>query len=84
MTIYKPLSRCARAAAELAVKLAQGKPIIARGALHNGKVQVPSIFVDVVPVTRDNMMESVVKDGFHPFDEIYKGLAEGQRPKGSE
>jgi D-xylose transport system substrate-binding protein len=81
MTIYKPLSRCARSAAELAVKLAQGKPIIARSALDNGKAQVPSMFVDVVSVTKDNMMESVVKDGFHPFDEIYKGVDEGQRPK---
>jgi len=84
MTIYKPLTRCARAAADLAAKLARGKPIIARSALDNGKVQVPSILVDVVLVTKDNMMESVVKDGFHPFDEIYKGMAEPRRPKSSE
>ena len=84
MTIYKPLSRCARAAAELAAKLARGKPIIARGALPNGKVQVPSIFVDVVLVTKDNMMETVVRDGFHPFDEIYRGTAERRRPNGSQ
>ena len=84
MTIYKPLSRCARAAAELAAKLARGKPIITRGALPNGKVQVPSIFVDVVLVTKDNMMETVVRDGFHPFDEIYRGTAERQRPNGSQ
>src|SRR5882672_10927432 len=76
MTIYKPLSRCARSAAELAVKLAQGKPIVARSALDNGKAQVPSIFVDVVPVTKDNMLDSVVKDGFHSFEEVYKGVAQ--------
>jgi D-xylose transport system substrate-binding protein len=80
MTVYKPLSRCARLAAELAVKLAKGSPIIARSSLDNGKTQVPSIFVDVVSVTRDNLMDSVVKDGFHRFEEIYKGLAGSQRP----
>jgi D-xylose transport system substrate-binding protein len=81
MTIYKPLARYARSAAELAVKLAQGKPIVARSALDNGKIQVPAIFVDVVSVTKDNMLDSVVKDGFHSFDQVYKGVSERERPK---
>jgi D-xylose transport system substrate-binding protein len=81
VTIYKPLSRYARIAAELAVNLAQGKPIVARSALDNGKTQVPSIFVDVVSVTKENMVDSVVKDGFHSFDNVYKGVAERDRPK---
>ena len=76
MTIYKPLTECARAAAELAVKLARGKPLVAQSALHNGQVDVPSVFVKVVAVTKDNMMESVVKDGFHSSEAIYQGLAQ--------
>jgi D-xylose transport system substrate-binding protein len=77
MTIYKPLSLLATQAADLAVKLAQRKPVIARAAIDNGKAQVPSVLLDVVLVTKENMMETVVKDGFHKAEEIYQGAAAG-------
>lgn len=73
MTIYKPLTSLATQAAELAVKLAQRRPVIARAEINNGKVEVPSVLLDVVPVTKENMMETVVKDGFHKEAEIYQG-----------
>jgi D-xylose transport system substrate-binding protein len=84
MTVYKPIARCARAAAELAVKLATGKPIIARDSLDNNKIQVPSVLEDIVAVTKDNMMDTVIKDGFHKFDDVYKGVPENERPKGGK
>ena len=64
MTVYKPIKNLANQAAEIAVKLAQRKPIIARAELDNGKVKVPSIFLDIVAVTKENMEETVIKDGF--------------------
>jgi D-xylose transport system substrate-binding protein len=73
MTIYKPLRELANKAAEQAVKLAQRRPTIARGELDNGKIKVPSIFLDVISVTKENMDESVVKDGFHKREAIYQG-----------
>ncbi len=73
MTIYKPLTRLATQAAELAVKLAQRKPVIARSEIDNGKFKVPSVLLDVIPVTKENMMETVVKDGFHKAEEVYMG-----------
>ena len=73
MTIYKPLSRLATQAAELAVRLAQRKPVIARAEIDNGKVKVPSVLLDVVSVTKENMRENVVADGFHKAEEIYQG-----------
>ena len=73
MTVYKPIARCARAAAELAVKMATGKPVIAGASLDNNKIQVPSVLEDIVAVTKENMMDTVVKDGFHKQDEVYKG-----------
>ena len=76
MTIYKPLSRLATQAAELAVRLAQRKPVIARAEIDNGKAKVPSVLLDVVSVTKENMRETVVADGFHKADEIYQSGAE--------
>ncbi len=64
MTIYKPLKELASKAAEAAVKLAQRRPIVARAELDNGKVKVPSIFLEVISVTKDNLRETVIADGF--------------------
>jgi D-xylose transport system substrate-binding protein len=73
MTVYKPLTLLASQAAEIAVKLAQRKPIIARDEIDNGKARVPSIFLDIVAVTKENMKETVVKDGFRKKEDVYQG-----------
>ena len=84
MTIYKPIHTLASTAAELAVKLATGKPIVASHELNNGKVMVPSVFLPVITVTKDNMLQTVVADGFHSFDEVYRNVPPDQRPKYNE
>lgn len=73
MTIYKPLKQLASKAAELAVKLAQRRPVFTSAELDNGRVKVPSVFLDVIPVTKENMDATVVADGFHPRAAIYQG-----------
>jgi D-xylose transport system substrate-binding protein len=73
MTIYKPLSQLAKQAADVAMKMARSKPVFAPAKINNGKSDVPSILLDVVVVTKDNMMDTVIKDGFHKATEIYSG-----------
>jgi D-xylose transport system substrate-binding protein len=75
MTIYKPVEQLARRATEVAVAMIKGKPVIATDTTENGKGKVPSIFHDVVTVTKENLEQTVVADGFHSHDEIYKGAA---------
>jgi D-xylose transport system substrate-binding protein len=74
MTIYKPLSRLARRGAELAVSLAKGEPIVAKSRINNGKIDVPSELLDVVLVTKENLRETVVADGFHKAEAVFQGL----------
>ena len=71
MSIYKPVQALAKRAAEVAVALATGKPVIAKAELNNGKREVPTILLDVVTVTKENVDSTVVKDGFHTRQEIY-------------
>lgn len=71
MTIYKPLKVLATKAAEAAVDMANGKPIIARDTVNNGKIDVPSVFNPVYTVTKDNMRETVIKDGFLKEADVY-------------
>lgn len=72
MTIYKPLKKLAERAAEYALKLAQRRPVIATGAYDNGQVQVPTVQVDIVAVTKENLKETVIADGFHTAEDVYR------------
>ncbi|MEO6601612.1 MAG: substrate-binding domain-containing protein [Polyangiaceae bacterium] len=71
MTIYKPVLELAKRAAEAAVALAGGKTLVVKGELDNGKRKVPTILLDVVTVTKDNVDATIVKDGFHSHEAIY-------------
>ncbi len=70
MTVYKPLKNLATLAAKVAVQVAKGEKPTATGTLDNGAKQVPSIFEKVVSVDKDNMMATVVADGFHKAEEL--------------
>ena len=84
MTIYKPLKKLATQAAEVAVKMGRGKPVVANGSVNNGKVEVPSVLGEVVAVDKNNMVDTVIKDGFHTYDEVYRDTTADQRPRKPE
>ncbi len=71
MTVYKPIKNLAVRGAELAVDLARGRPVIARDAIFNGKIEVPSVLLEVVAVTSGNLRETVIADGFHQEAEVF-------------
>ena len=61
----------AEAAAELAVSLAKGEtPSGADDEIDNGTKQVPSILLTPVAVTKDNINDTIVKDGFWTAKQI--------------
>jgi D-xylose transport system substrate-binding protein len=73
MTVYKAITPEADAAAEIAVDLAQDKQVpssLAKDKENNGKEDVPSVLLKPVAVTKDNVKDTIVKDGFWTADEI--------------
>jgi len=70
MTVYKPLKNLAIVAAKVAVAVAQGEAPPISGSLDNGARQVPTIFQKIIPVDKDNLMSTVVADGFHTAEEL--------------
>lgn len=72
VTVYKPIREIAEVAAELAVKLAKDEEIKGNFiGIDNGSGQVPTLFLDPVPVTRENMDETVIAGGFHTREKVY-------------
>ncbi len=72
MTVYKPITKLANKAAEIAVQLGKEQKIESNSALNNGIKEVPSYLLEPVIVTKDNIDDTVIKDGFHSKTAIYK------------
>jgi D-xylose transport system substrate-binding protein len=73
MTVYKPIQPLAESAAELAVAIAQGEEPpegLVNGEEDNGAEQVPTVFLDTIPVTADNVQDTIIADDFWSVDEI--------------
>ncbi|MFC8086905.1 MULTISPECIES: ABC transporter substrate-binding protein [Streptomyces] len=73
MSVFKSYPKEAETAAEMAVALAKGESL---DSIANDKVDsatakdIPAVIVPVVSLTKDNIKETVIKDGFYTIDEI--------------
>lgn len=72
MTVYKPVSKLAVRSAEAAVSLAKKEKIETNGKINNGKIDVPSILLEPISVDKSNLDATVIKDGFHKKEDVYK------------
>lgn len=72
MTIYKPIPDLSDETISLCGKLVKGEEIQYEDTINNGRKDVPAIYLDVVAVTKDNIDDTVIRDGFHLKDEVYR------------
>ncbi|MGW1168081.1 sugar ABC transporter substrate-binding protein [Streptomyces sp. NPDC002550] len=73
MSVYKPYAPEADAAATMAVYLAQGKALdsVAKDKVSsNSQKDVPSVLVPVTALTKDNIKDTVIKDGIYTVADI--------------
>jgi D-xylose transport system substrate-binding protein len=74
MTIYKSIQPLASGAVEAAIKLARGEQVQTKETIDNGAKKVPAILLEPVAVDRNNLVSTIVKDGYHTLAEICAGL----------
>ena len=74
MTVYKSIKPEAEAAAQLAFDLLTKTPVPASmtqgHTVNNGKIDVPSVLLTPVAVTKSNVKDTVVQDGFWKTQQI--------------
>lgn len=73
-TVYKPISVLAEGAAEIAVKMADGKDIGLYEEISNGEYDIPCRIYRPILVTKDNIDETVIKDGFFTAEQVYRNV----------
>jgi D-xylose transport system substrate-binding protein len=80
MTVYKPVARLALRAAEAAVALARGEKVDAPATVNNGKKDVPAVLLDSITVDRNNVLDTVIKDGYLKMEDVYRNVPRDQWP----
>lgn len=76
MTVYKPVEKLAKAAAEYAVKLAKSQDISVADTINDNKFEVPYVKLEPIAVTAENMDEVIIDSGFHLREDVYLNVPE--------
>ena len=75
MTVYKPLPLLARRAAEIAVEMARGEIPPPDQHIDNKSGTLIPFYVEVpIPVFKEQMDSTVIKDGFHTSADVYRNI----------
>jgi D-xylose transport system substrate-binding protein len=73
MTVYKAVKAEADAASKLAIALAKGQTPTTNGSVDNKGTKTPSVLLTPVAVTKSNIKDTVIKDGFLKRGDICVG-----------
>jgi len=85
MTVYKAIIPLANGAVDAAIKLAKKEPLDTKPFKNDANgAEVPSILLEVVAVDKDNLMRTVIKDGYAKFEDVYRNVPAGERPSPSQ
>lgn len=77
MTVYKPVEKQARVAAECAIALAKGERVEGiNTVMSDGTYGISSIVLEPIAVNKDNIDEVIVENGFHLREEVYLNVSE--------
>ena len=71
MTVYKPVRALARLAADAAVALAKGEDVPTAATVNNGRKDVPAMLLSPIPVDREGIDATLIRDGFHTKEAVY-------------
>lgn len=82
MTVYKPIVPLANAAVDAAIKLAKKEKLDTKSFMNDalGK-EIQAILLEVTVVDKNNLIDTVIKDGYAKFEDVYKNVPEADRPK---
>lgn len=72
MTVYKPINLLAIKSAEMAMMVAKGEEVKTDKQINNGKIDVPAVFLDPIAITKENVRDTVIKDGYLNEADVFK------------
>ena len=78
MTVYKPVEKLAKRAAECAIDLAKGRELTGDDVtvINDGTFDIPYIGLTPIAVTKDNLDSVIISSGFHLKEDVYLNVPE--------
>ncbi|MDM8534113.1 substrate-binding domain-containing protein [Clostridiaceae bacterium HSG29] len=80
MTVYKDVRLLAKNAAKMVIDIVNNKEINVTQVIQNDFKDVESILLEPIVVDKDNMMELIIKSGFHKSSDVYRNTNPDDRP----
>lgn len=77
MTVYKPVEKLAKVAAEATYTVVTEGRMDTEATMNNGTNEVPTILLEPVAVTAENMDEIIIDGGFHLREQVYANQKPG-------
>ncbi|MDP3447072.1 MAG: LacI family transcriptional regulator, partial [Eubacteriales bacterium] len=74
MTVYKPVEKLAKEAAELVLQMVLGEKQTLSDTIFDGVYDVPYKKLTPIMVTLDNIDEVIIDGGFHRREQVYLNL----------
>ena len=86
MTVYKPVEKLARRAAECAIALAKGESFYAGDVttINDGTYDIRYIGLTPIAVTKENLDEVIIGSGFHLKEDVYLNVPEPANGEGTD
>lgn len=78
MTVYKPVEKLAKRAAECAISLVKNEKLSGEdvSSVSDGTYDVSYIGMEPIPVTESNIDEVIISSGFHLKEDVYLNVPE--------
>ncbi|MCR5788691.1 MAG: substrate-binding domain-containing protein [Lachnospiraceae bacterium] len=70
MTVYKPIERLAKKAADCAIELAKGHSV-SEQLLTDSDYEVPYLYIEPIMINKDNIDGLIIGSGFHLREDVY-------------
>jgi D-xylose transport system substrate-binding protein len=82
MTVYKPIIPLANSAVDAAIKLAKKEPLTEAKPFKNDNIgkEIPAVLQEIIIVDKDNLTNTVIKDGYAKYEDVYANLPAENRP----
>ncbi|MDF2821143.1 MAG: sugar transporter substrate-binding protein [Clostridiales bacterium] len=72
LTIYKPIKNLVEETIYVCEELLNDKKLDYELTINDGTYNIPYVMIDVIAVTKDNIDDTVIKDGFHLKEDVYR------------
>lgn len=75
-TVYKPIKKLVEETLNICKLLLNNEPVPFQSTINDGTYDIPYVMIDVISVNKDNIDDTIIKDGFHLKEDVYRNVQE--------